>query len=387
MAGKFNSISAISVAFVMILAPVLPRWGIGPHFCSAQPSVRTMADRQDDRQEDRQVDDGEHQWGFTVWDDKIRLGLSVELNGIYADIEDEDIAAGGDLRDAYIGAVGFRLNATWTEWLSFDLLAELEDIGKHDDSATVTLSEAFVTLHHPQFPVYFIGGKRTLPFGVFEDRMISGPLTEELYEIVDVGATLGIQLDALHSNLSFTLYEGQHVIENLEQFNTHQFADGRRRTDRIDAYILRFESEPIDDMLSMALFFDSEPGDGRRNETIGTAATWSLFDVDVDVEYITALKRESGENGGQNLETAWISAIAYQPVDAIQAAVRYEHFDDDRGEQDQVVDFRYLAGLNYFINDNITVSVEYRHTEFETEKDSDAADAVNEYQLRLAFEY
>jgi hypothetical protein len=111
--------------------------------------------------------------------------------------------------------------------------------------------------------------------------------------------------------MRLTLYEGQHVIENLEQFNTHQFADGRRGTDRIDAYyILRFESEPIDDMLTLALLFDSEPGDDRRNKTIGTAATWSLFDIDVDVEYIKALKRESDENGEQNLEMAWILAIA-----------------------------------------------------------------------------
>lgn len=383
MAGKFDWICAVPLVVVVILVPVLPRWGVGPHVCSAQPPAQTVADRQEDRQDD----DNEHQQGFTVWDDRIRLGMLVELNGIYTDIEDEGDAGSGDLWDAYIGTIGFQLNAAWTEWLSFDLLAELEDIGKHNESAAATLSEVFVTLDHPQFPVYFIGGKRTLPFGVFEDRMISGPLTEELYEIVDVGATLGIQIDAWRSNLSLTLYEGQHVIENLEQFNAHQFADGRDETDRIDAYILAFESEPMDDRLVLALFFNSESGDGRRNETIGAAATWSLFDVTVDVEYFKALKRESGEDGEQNLETAWISAIAYQPVDAIQAAVRYEHFDDDRGEQDQVVDFRYLAGVNYFIDEHITISLEYRHTEFERQDGSDAADAVNEYQLQLAFEY
>lgn len=383
MAGKFDWICVVPLAVVMILVPVLPRWGIGPHVCSAQPSDQTVADRQEDRQDA----DDEYPSGLTVWDDRIRLGLSVEFNGSYSDVEDEGDAGSGDLWDAYIGTIGFQLNAAWTEWLSFDLLAELEDIGKHNESAAATLSEVFITLEHPQIPVYFIGGKRTLPFGVFEDRMISGPLTEELYEIVDVGATLGIQIDAWHSNLSLTLYEGQHVIENLEEFNAHQFADGRDETDRIDACILAFESEPMDDRLALALFFNSEPGDGRRNETIGAAATWSLFDVAVDLEYIKALKRESGQDGEQNLETAWISAIAYQPVDAIQAAVRYEHFDDDRGEQDQVVDFRYLAGVNYFIDENFTLSLEYRHTEFERQDGSDAADAVNEYQLQLAFEY
>jgi hypothetical protein len=383
MAGKFNWICAIPVAVVMILAPVFPRWRIGPHSCHAQPQVNTVADRQENLQEA----DGEDQSGLTVWDDRIRLGLSVEFNGVYSDIEDEGDAASGELWDVYIGTIDFQLNLIWAEWLSFDLHAEVGDIGSHDGASAAVISEAFVTLRHPQVPVYFIGGKRTLPFGVFEDRMLSGPLTEELYEIVDVGATLGLRMDALHSNLSLTLYGGEHVIENLEQFNTHQFADGRVESDRIEAYILTFESEPIDDTLTLALFFNSEPGDGRRNETIGTAATWDLFDVAVDVEYITALKRESGEDGEQNLESAWVSAAAYQPVDAVQAAIRYEHFDDDRGEQDQVVDYRYLAGINYFINDIITLSFEYRHTEFERRAGSDAADAVNEYQVQLAFEY
>lgn len=383
MAGIFNWICAVPVAVGMTLVPLLPGWGIGPPFCSAQPQVPAMADRQEDEQDAG----GDHPSGLTVWDDTIRLGLSVELNGCYSDIEDEGDAAGGDLWDLYAGTIGFRLNAAWTEWLSVDLLAELEDIGKHNESATATMSEVFVTLHHSQFPVYFIGGKRTLPFGVFENRLISGPLTEELYEIVDVGATLGIQFDAWPSDLALTLYQGQHVIENLEQFNTHQFSDERAETDRIDAYILTFEAEPMDDVLTFALFLNSEPGDGRRNESVGAAATWSLFDVAVDVEYIQALKRESGEDGEQNLETAWIAAIAYQPVDAMQAAIRYEHFDDDRGEQDQVVDFRYLAGLNYFINENMIISFEYRHTEFERKEGSDAADTVNEYQLQLAFEF
>jgi hypothetical protein len=109
--------------------------------------------------------------------------------------------------------------------------------------------------------------------------------------------------------------------------------------------------------------------------------------VIVDLEYIQAVKRESGEDSEQNLERAWISAIAYQPFDALQAAVRYERFEDDRGQQDQVVDFRYLAGLYYFINETMTASFEYWHTKFERERQSPAADAVNENRLQLALEF
>lgn len=390
MTGKIVWIYTVTAAVAIFSLPVLPEWGLGPYRCFAQPPAEVMADRQEEPDETTD----EHQAGLTVWDDKIEIGFSAELNGSYSDIADEGDAGSGDLWDAYIGSIGVRLNGTLTEWLSVDLFAEIEDIGKHEDSATTTLSEAFVTLHHPEIPVYFIGGKRTLPFGVFEDHMISGTLTEELYEIEDVGATLGIQIDALHSDFSLTLYEGQHISENLDQFNTHQFADGRDQTDRIDSFILTFESEPIDEELIVTIFFNSESGDERRNETIGAAASGSLFGVTVDVEYIQAIKREWGEDGDpdvnddeENLETAWFLAIAYQPVDAIQAAVRYEHFDDDRsGQQDEVVDYRYLAGLNYFINDYLTVSFEYRRTEFERESGSGAADAVNEYQLQLTFE-
>jgi hypothetical protein len=141
MVGQFNWIGTLTVAAAMLLVPVLPTWAVGPHFCSAQPPVRIISDRQEDQKEA----DEKHPLGFAGWDDQIRFGLSVELNGRYSNIKDEDDAASGDLWEAYI-------------------------------------------------------------------------------------------------DKSVTLYEGQYIIENLEQFNTHQFTDGRRGTDRIDAYVLRFES-------------------------------------------------------------------------------------------------------------------------------------------------
>jgi len=391
MAEKLIWIYALTLAVAAIPMGSLPGWGLGPCHCFAQPAAQSEMDRQGGQVEV----DGDRQAGHNFRDDKIEMGVSVELNGSYSDISDEGDTASGDLWDAYIGLVGFQLGVIPTGWLRFDLLVEIEDIGKHGASATAALSEAFVTLHYPDFPVYFIGGKRKLPFGVFEDRMISGTLTEELYEIDDVGATLGIQIDGLHSDLLLTLYDGQQVIENLEQFNTHQFAAGRDRTNRIDSYILTLKSEPIAEVLSFSLFFNSESGDGDRNETIGAAVSGRFFDFTLDTEYIQALKRELGEDGDpdfnddeQNLETAWFLAVAYQPVDTIEAALRYEHFDDDRsGQQDEVVDYRYLAGLNYFIKDYATLSFEYRHTELERESGSNAAEAVNEYKLQLALKF
>ena len=66
--------------------------------------------------------------------------------------------------------------------------------------------------------------------------MITGPITEDLYEIVETGATLGIIPDRYPLDLSFTVYEGQDIIANLEDFGPHEFSDGRQKENGIDSY-------------------------------------------------------------------------------------------------------------------------------------------------------
>jgi hypothetical protein len=77
-------------------------------------------------------------------------------------------------------------------------------------------------MHCPWMPLYLIAGKRTQPFGLFEDRLVSGTLTEDLYEIKEEGITLGIRPNLYKTDLSFTIYRGQNVIENLENFDTYK---------------------------------------------------------------------------------------------------------------------------------------------------------------------
>lgn len=52
-----------------------------------------------------------------------------------------------------------------------------------------------ITLKAPWVPLYHIGGKTVMPFGVFEDHLIEGTLTEDLYEIDELGATIGFAPD------------------------------------------------------------------------------------------------------------------------------------------------------------------------------------------------
>jgi opacity protein-like surface antigen len=326
--------------------------------------------------------------GLTFFDSKVRLGLVAEAVVIYVDISDESDENSGDLRDAYIDALGLSLSIELTEWLRADFLAEIEAIGKQDESVTKSMSEVFVTLQHSQFPVYLIGGRRTQPFGVSEDRMISGTLTEELYEIFEPGVSIGFVTDFWGMDMSITAYQGQAVIENLENFNTHEFEAGRDNSSGISSYIVHFTLEPVADLFSLHVFYNSEPGDGQRNNSIGGALSCFFYGVIVDAEYIAAVERELGDDQERNLESAWFLGLAYQPIDALQLAVRYEQFDDDRsGQQDGVVDYRYLAGLNYSVTEYATLSFEYRHSRFERQSESEAADALNEYSFQLSLEY
>jgi two-component system OmpR family response regulator len=49
-------------------------------------------------------------------------------------------------------------------------------------SGKIVLDEAILTLKCPSPPLYLHGGKSAMPFGAFEDHLISGTLTEDLYE-------------------------------------------------------------------------------------------------------------------------------------------------------------------------------------------------------------
>jgi hypothetical protein len=114
----------------------------------------------------------------------------------------------------------------------------------------------------------------------------------------------------------------------------------------------------------------------------------NLWRFSLDGEYIAALKREEGENEKENRESAWILGLAFQPLEPLELAVRYEDFDDDRvGDQDEILDFRYLAGVNYSFFGFATLSFEYRHSRFEKETGSRAASRQNEFKFQLAMEF
>lgn len=309
----------------------------------------------------------------------------VELNFDYidpSDIEDEDSESTSEL---YVNSVELALRVFFNEWVKTKIVVNAEDLGKGDETEEIKLDEAIVTLESPWTPMYFIGGKTVLPFGVFEDRMISGTITEDLYEIDDWGVILGFATDFYGLDISISVYEGQNIIENLEDFGAHEFSPERKKEDGVDSFIANVTLESMEELLSLAAFYENEPGDGNRNQSLGGALTFNVWKFILDAEFITALEREKGANGEENKENAWFVALAFQPFEKLELATRYEDFDDDvSGDQDEILDYRYSAGLNYSFSDFNIFSFEYRHSKFEKENGSHAADDQDEFFFQLA---
>jgi len=327
-----------------------------------------------------------------VFGEKVRLNGGFELNYEYLDVDDIDDEDSGSSSDFYVSTVELALRVFFNEWSKTKIVVTADDIGQQGGNGELNLDEAIVTLKSLGPPLYFIGGKTVMPFGVFEDHLIEGTLAEDLYEVDEWGATLGFNPDFYGLDISFSVYKSPQVIENLQNFDTHEWGSGRQKEDKFRSYIANITLEPLEDTLTLSTFYDNEPGDGSRNQSIGGAFTLNYWKFSLDAEYVTALEREKGDNGAENKESAAVVGIAFDALDSLQLATRYGVFDDDNpGDQDEVLEYQIVAGFNYSLLDvadfsfltEALFSFEYRYSNYEKERDSDATNSQNMFMFQL----
>jgi hypothetical protein len=328
--------------------------------------------------------------------DKVRLNGAVELNYKYLDTKDVDDENSDSSSDFFMSTAELRLRAFFNEWSKAKVVVNAEDVGEQGDSGRVRLDEAIATVKSPQVPLYLVGGKTVMPFGVFEDHLIEGTVTEDVYEIDDWGAIIGFNPDFYGLDVSFSVYRRPQVIENLQNEDTHDWRSGRQKEDNFRSFIASATVEPIEDLLTLSASYQSEPGDGDRNRSIGGAFSLQHWKFILDAEYITALERELGENEEENKENAAVVGLAFTPFDSLVLATRFEDFSDDTsGEQDEVLDYRIVTGFSYsllelfdvFFLTEATLLFEYRHSRYEKEEDSEATNSQNMYQVQLVFQF
>jgi len=324
--------------------------------------------------------------------DKLTFSGAIELDYSYA--EDSDIGdntVNDSTSDLDIGTVELGLEVAFHEYVTGNFILKGEALDTDNDR--VFWDEATITIQKEGFPIYFVGGKRGQPFGVFESHLINDPITQDCYEIAKTGATTGYTTDYL--DISATVYKGEELIGHLEEAEYGFERDNSptyEETDDVGSYIGNITISPVEALI-LSAYYDSEPGDGDRNETAGISVHYEIGMVTLDAEHIAALSREKHFTDNKEYkESAWFMAVAFQAMEPLEIAARYEAFDDDiSGDQDGHLTDRYSIGFTYtlFEKDNFATNFmgEYRISNYEKESGSIADDKLNEAFLKLAIEF
>jgi hypothetical protein len=333
--------------------------------------------------------------GISVLSDKLTLYGAIELDYSYADDSDTgDNTVNDSTSDLDIGTVELGLETAFHEYVTGNFILKGEALDTDNDR--IFWDEATITIQKEGFPIYFVGGKRGQPFGMFESHLINDPVTQDCYEIAKTGVTVGYTTEYLGLDISVTMYRGEVLMAHLSEAEYDFTRDNNpttyEETDEVGSYIGNITISPVDTFM-LSAYLNSEPGDGNRNETAGMSVHYEIGMITLGAEYIAAISREKHftDNKEYN-ESAWFIGVAYKAADPLEIAARYEVFDDDiTGEQDGHLTDRYGLGFTYtlFENDRFAANLmgEYRTSNFEKESGSNADDSLNEAFLKLAIEF
>jgi hypothetical protein len=391
-------IKKVSVCFVFFVIVVFIFWPV--HSAKAENNEEDHEAKQrlkqieeiEEKEEEEEREGALNPIVQDIFGEKVRLNGGIEFNYEYLDVEDIGDENSDSSSDFFMSTAELALRVFFNEWSKTKIVVTAEDVGQKGEDGQIRLDEAIATLKSLQVPLYFIGGKTVMPFGVFEDYLIEGTLNEDLYEIDEWGATIGFNPDLYGLDISLSLYRNPQVMRNLEDFDTHDFSTSPQNEPKFRSYIANVTIEPIEDTLTLSAFYNSEPGAGNRNQSIGGALSLSYWKFIMDAEYITALTREEGENEAENKESAGVVGLAFEPMDSLQLAARYEVFSDDNpGDQDEVLDYRFVAGFNHSLLELVDVSFltdatilfEYRYSKFEKEQDTGATNSQNMFMFQV----
>ncbi len=260
--------------------------------------------------------------------------------------------------DLYIRKIELAVETDLLDWASAIIVLNSEYIGDflniNDDN--VKVDEVHFDIQFPNQPYSLVFGKRTQPFGLFDDYLITDPLTQDGYETKCVGISFGYN-GPLNSEIVITPYKGN---AQMDQLFTSGLFDSRiiqrdsisKRT--INSSIISFSFIPVPNYLTLFSAYLSEPGKNKRNTSMNLGMIFHvpfMRKLLFDGEYMQALSRENyfGFNRSFNESALSVSAVYLFSLRArnykgggnfkgrrsgnrahpIDLAIRYEYFNDD----------------------------------------------------------
>jgi hypothetical protein len=292
------------------------------------------------------------------WIEKIKLS-----GGFLGDFRllHDPLLVPSSLSDLYLRRIEIGVNSTLVDWVSGIIVLNSEWLGDslHPGDAVLSIDEAHLDLHVPKTPFYTVFGLRTQPFGQFESSMINDPLTQDAYETKKVGMTVGLA-GPLGLDASLTLYRGDELLSHLFAagiFDGTAVARADPKVRGVDSMVLALGAAPVDDSLNLGAAFSSEPGAGRRNETLNVFFSLTppfMKHLAIEGEWMRALRRETYvglarpfREAAFSLELSWVFGVSgtrprsnlgggsylarrsHLRAHPVEASLRFESFADD----------------------------------------------------------
>ncbi len=351
----------------------------------------------------KEKEDSKAEEEFEHGTDKGIFQVSGALHGEFRWQKHRDIAESDpdSTSDLYLRRIEIGIEATLTDWAGASAVFTSEWIGDevNQSDEKIEVDEAVLVLKKDDLPLYLVIGKRAQPFGMFENPLITDPMTQDAYETKAVGLTVGYEGPA-GLDLSLTVYKGEAQMNHL--FESGLFEETLQRvatdvSDDIGSFILSGSISPLKDRFILSASYISEPGWSRRNETvsIGLSSEALLDRFRLYAEYMKALHREKYAAVDEEYKEGVISlAASYGVSESLDIALRYEHFDDD-GISERLgiwtVKDRYSVGTKYSLYRNETVGLEvfvageYRRTGFRVH--GEMPDSNDEIYIRLGADF
>ncbi|KQC16116.1 MAG: hypothetical protein APR56_09805, partial [Methanosaeta sp. SDB] len=253
---------------------------------------------------------------------------------------------------------------------------------EEDSTEPIDLDEGIITLGAEEdFPYFLSAGKLYVPFGVFESRFISDPLTLELGETRETAVLLGMEDDLFA--ISVGAFKGD--IQKVDQGS------------RINTLVASLDLTPVDGLTTgVSYLTDIADSDGLADlipegeieKYVGGLSAYFIFELDsltLSAEYLGALKKfkdipvpeeEESELEGKQPQ-AWNIELAWEFVENWEVALRYEGSDDFPGFPENQGGICFSWG----IFSNTTLAAEYLYGEFKNDDKRNLATA------QLAFEF
>ncbi|HAK88141.1 MAG TPA: hypothetical protein DCP24_03530 [Nitrospiraceae bacterium] len=331
-----------------------------------------------------------------------RMKLSGLLESEYRWKKHKDISDknSNSISDLYIRKLELGIEAELTDWIKANSVLNSEWIGDsvNNGDEKIAVDQAIITFQKEDFPLYLVFGKRTQPFGVFENHLVTDPMTQDAYETKRVGATIGAT-GPLGLDVSATVYKGGEQMDHLVGSGLFEVTRDGTAGDNVGSYILSASISPIEDHLKFFGSYISEPGRGKRNTTASFGLSTAIPGIEgfrLDGEYMKALQREKYQGLENTFKEGVLSVTAsytfnnrerHEDIggatlekqkthfleEPLELAFRYERFDDDDLAEKAAswsAKNRYSLGVRYpFYKDEekgltAFVGTEYRLTDY-----------------------